>query len=65
MIKVTRLNKSEFWINPHLIEFMEETPDTVISFSSNKKVIVIEKPDDILQKIIDYRNRLNYIKRQE
>lgn len=65
MIKVTRLNDSEFWINPHLIELIEETPDTIITLTSNKKLIVKEKPDVILRKIIDYRNRLNYNKIQE
>ena len=65
MVKVTRLNKSEFWINPHLIEFMESTPDTIITLTSGKKVIVTEDPETILRKIIDYRNRLNYNKIQE
>ena len=65
MIKVTRLNKTEFWINPHLIEFMEETPDTVLSLNSGRKVIVLEKSDAILEKIIDYRNRLDYNKVHE
>jgi flagellar protein FlbD len=65
MIKVTRLNKSEFWINPHLIEFMEETPDTVLSLNSGRKVIVVEKADELLKKIIDYRHRLNLNNAQE
>ncbi len=65
MIKVTRLNDSEFWINPHLIELIEETPDTIITLTSNKKMIVKEKTDVVLKKIIDYRNRLNYNKIQE
>ena len=65
MIQVTRLNKSEFWVNPHLIEFIEETPDSVITLNSGRKIVVKEKPKDILKKIIDYRNRLGYNKRQE
>ncbi len=65
MIKVTRLNESEFWINPHLIEFIEETPDAVITLNSGRKVIVKEKAKEILKKIIDYRNRLNFDKIQE
>ncbi len=58
MIKVTRFDKSEFWVNPHLIEFMEETPDTVITLISGKKVVVKEKVKDILKKIIEYRKKL-------
>ena len=31
MIKVTRLNGKEFVVNAEMIQFMESTPDTVIS----------------------------------
>jgi len=55
MIKVTRLNGEIFYINPHLIEFMEETPDTVISMTSGRKVIVKESASQILQSILEYR----------
>ncbi len=65
MIKVTRFDKSEFWINPHQIEFMEATPDTVISLISGRKVIIKEKIEDVLKEIIKYRNKLNYNTRQE
>ncbi|MBU1077888.1 MAG: flagellar FlbD family protein [Spirochaetes bacterium] len=65
MIKITRFDKSEFWINPHQIEFIEATPDTVISLNSGRKVIVKENVDSILKEIIKYRNRLNFNKKQE
>jgi flagellar protein FlbD len=38
MIKVTRLNNSELWVNAEMIEFVEATPDTVISFISHTKL---------------------------
>lgn len=37
MIYVTRLNNEEFIINAELIEFIEKTPDTVISLTTGKK----------------------------
>ena len=40
MIKVTRLNGKEFVINTEIIEFIESTPDTVITTTTGKKVIV-------------------------
>ena len=44
MIKVTRINKVDtFWVNENLIEFMEETPDTILSMVSGKKYAVAEK----------------------
>ncbi len=58
MIKVTRLNGEGFWINPHLIEFMEETPDTVVSLVTGKKIIVKEDAKAVLELIIDYRRKL-------
>ncbi len=57
MIRVTRLNKSEFWINPDLIQFIEETPDTVISLTTGVKVVVLEPAVEIVQAIVDFRQR--------
>ena len=58
MIKVTRLNGSEFWINPHQIEFMEETPDTVIKMFSEKRIVVKETVDEVRARIMEYRREL-------
>lgn len=37
MIKISRLNNTEFVLNCELIEFIEETPDTVITLTTGKK----------------------------
>ncbi|MEW5692772.1 MAG: flagellar FlbD family protein [Candidatus Hydrogenedentota bacterium] len=58
MIKVTRLNQTEFYVNPHQIEFMEATPDVVISLVSGKKIVIAEKIEEILQRIIEYRRKI-------
>jgi Uncharacterized protein, possibly involved in motility len=59
MIKVTRINGvEEFFINENKIEFIEETPDTVISLESGKKVVVLESIDTILESIAAYRAQL-------
>jgi flagellar protein FlbD len=48
MIKVTRINKIEkFWVNEDQIEFMEETPDTILSMVSGKKIAVAESAEEI------------------
>lgn len=47
MIEVTRLNGTTFAINPFQVEHMEETPDTVIYFTSGHKLIVREKLSEI------------------
>ncbi|HHW56553.1 MAG TPA: flagellar FlbD family protein [Clostridia bacterium] len=58
MIYVTRLNNEEFVLNDELIEFIEKTPDTVISLTTGKKIVVKETPDEIIQKVIDYKQRI-------
>jgi flagellar protein FlbD len=53
MIKLTRINKVDtFWVNENLIEFMEETPDTILSMVSGKKYAVAETAEEIENIII-------------
>ncbi|MCP4705085.1 MAG: flagellar FlbD family protein, partial [candidate division Zixibacteria bacterium] len=39
MIKVTRINNNELIINSDLIEFVESSPDTIISLTDGKKIM--------------------------
>lgn len=55
MIEVTRLNGSKLLINAELVEFVEETPDTVISLIDGKKIIVKESRQDIKNLVILYK----------
>ena len=57
MIKATKLNHMEFYINPDLIEFMEESPDTVITLTTGIKVNVEERAQVIVDRIIEYRRQ--------
>lgn len=58
MISVTRLDGSEFIINADLIETIEATPDTVITFARDKKVVVRESPDEIIDRVVVFRQRV-------
>lgn len=58
MIKVHRLNNEEFLVNCDLIEFIEETPDTVISMTSGRKLVVSEASDEVKRLIIEYKRQL-------
>ena len=42
MIEVTKINGSKVLINPDLMELVEETPDTVITFTTGREIIVKE-----------------------
>ena len=52
MILVTRINKvSQFYLNEDMIEFIEETPDTIITLNTGKKIAVMEPALDVIEKI--------------
>ena len=60
MIRVTKLKSQDrdFIVNAELIETIEETPDTVITLTSGKKLIVEESMEEIVRKVMDYRRAL-------
>jgi len=58
MIKVTRLDGKQFYINPHQIECIEINPDTTLLMLSGKHHIVKEEADNVINEIVAYRNRL-------
>ena len=59
MILVTRLNKtSQFYVNENLIEFIEETPDTIVTLSTGKKITVSESAIDVVEKIREEKIRI-------
>ena len=65
MIKVTRLNKQEYYINPHQIESIEFRPDTTLMMLSGKHVVVLEKIEELIDRIVEYRRRIGYFKNED
>ncbi len=61
MILVHRLNGRELTINSDLIEIIEARPDTTITFTTGKILIVQDDIEDIKSKIIDYKRKI-YLK---
>jgi flagellar protein FlbD len=57
MIKVTRLNDSELVINADLIEFVEAIPESIISLTTGKKIMVQETVDDIIDRVAEFKRR--------
>ena len=55
MIQVTRLDHTPMIINPDLILFMEETPDTLITLSNGEKIMVQERISEIIRRVIQFR----------
>ena len=58
MIKVTRFNsdgEGEIILNAEIIEMIEQTPDTVITLTNGKKLIVEEKMEEVVRILMHYR----------
>ncbi|MBP5156960.1 MAG: flagellar FlbD family protein [Treponema sp.] len=58
MVEVTRLDGKRYWINPHQVEYMEETPDLTLTMLSGKKVVVRESPEEVIERIVAYRRKI-------
>lgn len=58
MIHLTRLNGSTVTVNAELIELVESTPDTVITLTTGKKLLVGEPTEEIVRKVLCYRRAL-------
>ena len=58
MIKATRLNGKEFVVNAELVQFLEETPDTVITLQNHEKVVVREPVDELIRRVIEYQRSI-------
>ena len=58
MIRVTGLNHKEFLVNADQIEIIEEIPECVLILMNGNKYIVQESSDEIINKIIEYKNRV-------
>lgn len=59
MIKVTRFQGKEFYLNSDLIESIEYNPDTVITLTTGKKFVIKEKPEEIVKRIKQFRKEIN------
>ena len=58
MIKLTRTSGKEFVLNADLILEVQETPDTVITMTNGKKLLVKDSADDIINKVVAYRQQI-------
>jgi flagellar protein FlbD len=58
MIQVTRLNHTPVILNCDLIEHVETTPDTVISLTTGQKLMVLEEPEEIIRRVVEYRRSI-------
>ena len=59
MIVLTKINDAPIAVNADLVQYIEETPDTVITMTNDDKVVVLESMTEIIQKVVHYRRLIN------
>lgn len=55
MIRVTRLDGSELYINAEFIQSVESTPDTHIVLVNGHSYVVTESDTDVVARVLEYR----------
>lgn len=58
MIELTKINDVKITVNADIIEMVEETPDTVITLTTGKKIIVKESRQEVSNLVILYRKEI-------
>lgn len=55
MITLSRLDGSGFVLNAELIQLIETVPDTHLTLTDGKHLIVREAAEEVVARVIDYR----------
>jgi flagellar protein FlbD len=62
MVTFTRFNGTKITINAFLIETVEETPDTLITLTTGKKIMVLEKVSDVISLVQSYMRQIGAVR---
>jgi flagellar protein FlbD len=54
VISLRHMNGKPFYANAELIKFVEETPDTIITLRDGEKILVAERAQEVVAKVIAY-----------
>jgi len=65
MIQLTRLNGESFTLNALFIEQIQSFPDTTITLTSSKKIIVRESEIEVARKIREFYQSIGLISVKE
>ena len=58
MIRVTRLDGSSIVVNVDLVQWIERTPDTVLSLVSGEKLLVRESPEELVESVMEFQRAI-------
>jgi flagellar protein FlbD len=52
------LNGKAVYVNPNLIELLERTPDTMLTLTTGKRLIVRESPEEVARLFTEYISKV-------
>jgi flagellar protein FlbD len=58
LIKLTGLNNRPIVLNAEQIEKLEAVPESLVTLVNGNKYIVTDSIDEIIEKVIEYKNRI-------
>ncbi len=61
MIELKGLSGKSLFVNHELIRTMEEGPETTICFVDGTRIPVRDKPQEILEKVVQFKLRLQQL----
>lgn len=59
MIQLHNISGEVFYLNSDLIYRIDDQYDTVVTLMDQKKLIVQEKPEQIAEKVIEYKQEIH------
>lgn len=60
MIRLTRFNKTEFFLSSDEILLVEARPDTTITLRDGTKYVVAEPPAEVYRRIVAFRAQIRF-----
>ncbi|MCM8710978.1 flagellar FlbD family protein [Clostridium sp. SYSU_GA19001] len=58
MVRLTGINNKEIILNADHIEKLESVPESLITLINGNKYIVLESTEEIINKVIEYKNKI-------
>ena len=58
MIRLTRLNGLQFYLNAELIKIVESSPDTTITLLNGEKLVVGEALSEVVEAVLAYKREI-------
>jgi flagellar protein FlbD len=55
MVELTKLTGEKIVVNSELILYIEETPDTLVTFRDGQHLMVREKAEEVVRRAVEYK----------